>query len=370
MRSEPSIDGLVSQGRSSSLSGQTLFFWMGLGLTICSVMLDLITGHFLDWRTSLFVPFALSTLVSSLVGYWAIPQLVQIKAGQFIREDGPQTHLKKAGTPTMGGIFFVPVGVGFALLMSQFSPNVVAVCALTLAYGFIGWMDDWQILRRRSNKGISPRMKLGLQVGCAALFCLWVAWSQPDGISTVSLPFGLVLSLGSLFWPLAAFVLVAESNATNLTDGVDGLMGGLGAIAFLGLGAYLSSTSPELATFCACMSGGCLGFVSHNRNPAKVFMGDTGALALGGGLAAVAVLSNSFWVLLIISGIFLAETLSVIAQVSYYKVTKGPDGIGKRLFKMAPLHHHLELSGWPETQVVAWFYGINALLVLGSWMIH
>lgn len=335
-----------------------------------AVVLDLITGHVLDWKTSLFFPFALCALISSLMGYWVIPQLARIKAGQFIREDGPQAHLKKAGTPTMGGIFFVPVGVVIAVLMSRFNLDVIVVAVLTLAYGFIGWLDDWQILRRKSNKGISPRVKLGLQIGFAVLFCVWLAWSHPVGISTVALPFGLFLPLGLLFWPLATFVLVAESNATNLTDGVDGLMGGLGAIAFLGLGAYLSSTSPELAAFCSCMSGSCLGFVSHNRNPAKVFMGDTGALALGGGLAATALLTNSLWVLLIISGIFLAETLSVIAQVIYYKATKGSDGIGKRLFKMAPLHHHLELLGWSETQVVTCFYGIGATLVVLSWMIH
>ena len=228
----------------------------------------------------------------------------------------------------------------------------------------IGWLDDWQILRRKSNKGISPKMKLALQVGFATLFCFWLLATQSATVTTVALPLGFAIPLGLLFWPLAIFVQVAESNATNLTDGVDGLMGGLGAIAFLGLGAYLAPTATELTTFCACMSGSCLGFVTHNRNPAKVFMGDTGALALGGALATVALLTNSLWVLLIISGIFLVETLSVIAQVSYYKATKNSEGVGKRLLKMAPLHHHLELSGWQETQVVGSFYLINAILVL------
>ena len=264
----------------------------------------------------------------------------------------------------MGGVFFVPVGVAVALLWSRFNSDVVAVSALTLAYGFIGWIDDWQILRRKSNKGISPRMKLTLQVGFAALFCLWLMFHQPAISTSIALPFGWVLPLGLLFWPLAGFVLVAESNATNITDGVDGLMGGLGAIALLGLGASVASTSPELMIFCACTSGSCLGFLTHNRNPARVFMGDTGALALGGALAAVALLTNSLWILLIISGIFFIETLSVIAQVSYYKATKGPDGIGKRLLRMAPLHHHLELCGWLETQVVGIFYLTNGVLVL------
>jgi phospho-N-acetylmuramoyl-pentapeptide-transferase len=264
----------------------------------------------------------------------------------------------------MGGVFFVPVAVIAALALSGLAAEVVAVCAVTFGYGAIGWLDDWQILRRKSNKGISPWMKLALQIGFGVLFCLWLAWNQAGSITTIALPFGFVLPLGLLFWPLAVFVLVAESNATNLTDGVDGLAAGTVAIALLGLGAMVAPTSPGLMIFCACMSGSCLGFLVHNHNPARVFMGDTGSLALGGALAGVALLTNTLWALFVLSGIFFVETLSVMAQVSYYKATKGPDGIGKRLFKMAPLHHHLELSGWSELQVVAVFYLINALLAL------
>jgi phospho-N-acetylmuramoyl-pentapeptide-transferase len=161
---------------------------------------------------------------------------------------------------------------------------------------------------------------------------------------------------------LAGFVLVAESNATNLTDGIDGLAAGTVAIALLALGAVVAPTSLGLMVFCACLSGSCLGFLAHNRNPARVFMGDTGSLALGGALAAVGLLSNSLVALFIFSGIFFVETLSVMAQVSYYKATKGPDGKGKRLLKMAPLHHHLELTGWSELQVVSVFYIIGSIL--------
>jgi phospho-N-acetylmuramoyl-pentapeptide-transferase len=260
----------------------------------------------------------------------------------------------------------VPVGVAISIIWSGFAADVMAVSALTLAYGTIGWLDDWQIIRRKSNKGISPRMKLLLQVFFGVLFCLWLAWSQPVNLTTVVLPFGLALPLGMLFWPLAGFVLVAESNATNLTDGMDGLAAGTVAIALLGLGFLAAPASTGLMVFCACMSGACLGFLVHNRNPARVFMGDTGSLALGGALASVALLSNTLWGLLILGGVFLAETLSVMAQVGYYKATKGPDGIGKRLFKMAPLHHHLELSGWFETKVVGVFYIITGLLALLS----
>lgn len=363
-----SANNKLIANESFKLSGQILLLALALGLTVSAIAFDSMADGFLS-TVSTFLPLAICAIVTAALGYWVVPILRKLKAGQIIREDGPVAHLQKAGTPTMGGIFFVPVAVAIALLLSKFNPNVMAVCALTVAYSSIGWLDDWQILRRKSNKGISPKTKLGLQVGFAVLFCLWLGWSQPSTITNLALPFGLMLPLGFLFWPLAAFALVAESNATNLTDGVDGLMGGLGAIAFLGLGLYLAPGFPELTIFCACMSGSCLGFVAHNRNPAKVFMGDTGSLALGAALAGVALLGNSLWVLFIISGIFFIEAISVIAQVSYYKATKGPDGIGKRLFKMAPFHHHLELCGWLETEVVGVFYGINAILVILSLII-
>lgn len=344
------------------LSGTNLLWLLGVGLGVSALGLDWLADRLFEGERALFLPFAVSAIATAGLGLWVVPLLQQLKAGQVIREDGPQAHLKKAGTPTMGGIFFVPMGVAVALVWSKFNSDVIAVSTLTLAYAFIGWLDDWQILRRKSNQGISPQMKLALQIGFAVAFCLWLALHQPAILTSVALPLSLALPLGLLFWPLAVFVLVAESNATNLTDGVDGLMGGLGGIILLGLGAFIATTSPELMIFCACMSGSCLGFVFHNRNPARVFMGDTGSLALGGALGAVALLTNTLWVLLILSGILLAETLSVIAQVSYYKATKGPDGIGKRLFKMAPLHHHLELSGWSETKVVGVFYLVNGIL--------
>lgn len=262
----------------------------------------------------------------------------------------------------MGGIFFIPVALLVAVLWTGFQPSVVAVAALTLAYGAIGWLDDWQIIRRRSNKGISPRTKLNLQIGVGVAFCIWMATTQPTSITNVALPFGWVMPLGFLFWLLAGFTLVGTSNATNLTDGLDGLAGGTAAIAFLGLATVVAPTSLPLMVFCACMSGACLGFLVHNHNPAKVFMGDTGSLALGGALAGVALVSNSLFVLLIAGGLFLVETLSVIAQVTYFKATKGPDGVGKRLFKMSPFHNHLVLSGWSETRIVAVFYVVAGLL--------
>ena len=364
------VDAKLPSGRSLNLTGPRLLTSLTVGLSLGALILDWTAGRSLLSASSMTLSLWFCGLVTAGVGYWAVPFLQALKMGQIIREDGPQTHLRKAGTPTMGGVFFVPVAVVAALVWSglltrtQDFTSVLAVSVVTLAYAGIGWLDDWKIVRLRSNKGISPRMKLALQIVVGSLFCVWLAWSQPASITTISLPLNLVLPLGLLFWPLAVFVLVAESNATNLTDGVDGLAAGTCAIALLGLAALIAPTSPGLMIFCACMSGSCLGFVVHNRNPATVFMGDTGSLALGAALGGVALLIQNLWGLFILSGIFFVESVSVIAQVGYYKATKGPNGIGKRLFKMSPFHNHLELTGWSETRIVGVFYLVNGILAL------
>jgi phospho-N-acetylmuramoyl-pentapeptide-transferase len=347
----------------SKPSGKSLLIFLACLLVLGAVIFDWTIGRFLTEKVLLVLPLLVSAIITGGLGYWVVPLLRKLKAGQSIREDGPQTHLKKSGTPTMGGIFFVPVGAIVSVIWSGFDTKTIAVSAIMLAYGAVGWIDDWQILKKKSNKGISPRMKLVLQIGAAIAFCLWMFLTQPTSITNIPLPFEIVLSFGWFFWAFAIFVFTAESNATNLTDGVDGLASGTGAIALLGLGAVVASSSPSLGIFCAAVAGSCLGFVWHNRNPAQVFMGDTGSLALGGALAAVGLLSNNLWSLFIISGIFFVESLSVIAQVLYYKATKDENGKGKRLFKMAPIHHHLELSGWSETQIVGIFYLISAVLV-------
>lgn len=358
------MDAKSFSDRSLNLSGTSLLVLLGGALSIAALSWDG-TETQAQWPgLSLALPLWLCGLMTAVLGYWAVPLLQKLKAGQFIREDGPQAHLKKAGTPTMGGVFFLPPVIMSALLLSGFASEVIAVSLLTLAYAWMGWVDDWQKIQGRSNKGLSPKMKLMLQVGFGILFCLWLAWSQPANITTIALPFAFALPLGLLFWPLAVFVQVAESNATNLTDGLDGLAAGTGAIALLGLGAIVAPTSPSLMIFCACMSGGYLGFLVHNRHKASVFMGDTGSMALGAALAAVGLVTNNLWVLFILSGIFFVESVSVIAQVAYYKATKDSNGLGKRLFKMAPFHHHLELSGWSETQIVALFYTVSGILAL------
>ena len=354
------------EGKSASVKGLNptgtgLLILLGAGLTGAVIWLD--WHNIKSMRISLLLPFLVSTALVSAIGYQVIPLLKQLKMGQFIREDGPQAHLNKAGTPTMGGIFVVPIGAILGILWSQFNPDAIAVAVTSLGYLAIGGVDDWKSLSNRKNEGLTPKGKLLLQAAIAVAFCGWAFYSRGSAITNVHLPFNLVLPLGFLFWGLAVFALLAESNATNLTDGVDGLAGGTGAIALAGLAAIILPKEPSLAIFCICLSGSYLGFVVHNRNKAKVFMGDTGSLALGGALAAVGILTENLWVLFILSGIFAIEALSVVTQVGYYKATKDAEGKGKRLFKMAPMHHHLELSGWTETQVVGVFYAIEVLLV-------
>ena len=270
----------------------------------------------------------------------------------------------------MGGLLVVPVGVIVGCLISwegRSADQLLAVGLVTLAYMVIGGIDDWSSLTKRTNTGLKPRGKILLQSAAAMVFLGWSAWQGwiPDA---VGLPLGMVIPLGWLIWPLGLFVFLAESNATNLTDGLDGLASGCGALVFTGLGLQLmlrgNEGDPALAAFCMAMAGCWLGFLIHNRNPARVFMGDTGSLAMGASLSAVALLSNSLWPLLVMGGVFLAESLSVIIQVWVFKATKGEDGVGRRVLRMAPLHHHFELGGSPEQIVVPMFWLATAGLVI------
>ncbi len=319
----------------------------------------------------LSVPLLVAALVSAGLGRWGYPKLRNLKLGQVIRAEGPQAHLSKAGTPTMGGLLAVPAGVIVGGLVSPSDPRLLAVAAITLATMAIGAVDDWRSLTRGHNTGLSPRGKLLLQALSAVVFLAWAAWQQLLGGANpgdIALPLGWVLPLGLLIWPLGLFVFLAESNATNLTDGLDGLAAGCGAIVFSGLGLQLMlrghEGDPALAGFCAAMAGTWLGFLLWNRHPARMFMGDTGSLAMGAALAGVSLLSNSLWPLLVMGGVFLAESLSVIVQVWVFKATKGPDGVGRRVLRMAPLHHHFELGGASEQQVVVGFWALSLLLVV------
>ncbi len=298
--------------------------------------------------------------------------------GQPIRDDGPQSHFKKAGTPTMGGFMVLLAITISTLLWSDLAnPYVWAVFAITLGYGAIGFADDYLKVSKRNTKGLPGKTKLILEFALAGVvafgFSIWGEGAMATGLAV---PFikDYVLDLGWLFIPFASLVMVSASNTVNLTDGLDGLaiMPVLIAAACFGLIAYVVGNkifatylqlhyvarTGELAVFCAAMVGGGLGFLWFNAPPAMVFMGDTGSLSLGGALGAVSVAIKHELVLVIVGGLFVLEGVSVIVQVLSFKLT------GKRVFRMAPLHHHFEQKGWPESTVVIRFWIIAFILAL------
>jgi len=345
--------------------------------------------------------------ISFVFGPMLIRWLAAKKIGQSVRSDGPQTHLIKAGTPTMGGALIL-LSLGFStLLWADLSNRFIWVVLLvTFGFGAVGWVDDWRKVVYRNPKGLSARAKFFWQtvVGLVAAVYISFSISAPNNEQVIKLfmhwvssgftlelptqtalivPFFKSVSypLGMLgFITLTYLVIVGTSNAVNLTDGLDGLaiMPTVLVGAALGLFAYVAGNAVfskylllphiagagELTVFCAALAGAGLGFLWFNAYPAEVFMGDVGALALGAALGAVAVIARQEIVLFIMGGVFVAETLSVMLQVSYFKYTKKKYGEGRRILRMAPLHHHFEQTGWKETQVVVRFWIITILLVL------
>ncbi|MEB3222090.1 MAG: phospho-N-acetylmuramoyl-pentapeptide-transferase [Candidatus Sericytochromatia bacterium] len=296
--------------------------------------------------------------IALAVGRPMIGWLHRVKFGQIIREEGPASHQAKAGTPSMGGwIILLPAALGLVALQ-RLPAEGWLLLAVTLGFAGLGFLDDWLIIKKRSNKGLSPRQKLLGQVLLGCGFAGGLAWLGHSPVLQVPLGAEAAsLSLGLAYWALVAFMLVATSNAVNLTDGLDGLAASTVAIAAAGLAAVvalrLAAGDPvggAVVVFLVAVAAGCLGFLWFNAHPAQVFMGDTGSLGLGAALAGAAVIGHVELWLVPIGAVFIVETLSVMAQVAYFRRTGG-----KRLFKMSPLHHHFELSGWKETQVVARF---------------
>ena len=317
-------------------------------------------------------------LISMLVGPFVITRLNDMQIGQTIRSEGPQSHLVKAGTPTMGGALILLAVLGSTMLWADLDNRYVwIVIATTAVFGAIGWVDDYRKVVRKDTRGLPARWKYFWQSAAAlvcSVFLLTTAVTPEE--TTLYVPFfkDVAWSMGWLFIPFSYFVIVGSSNAVNLTDGLDGLAimptvmvaTGLGVIAYLAGHvefaeylniAYLSGTG-ELVVFCGAIAGAGLGFLWFNTYPAMIFMGDVGALALGAALGVVAVITRHEIVLLIMGGIFVLETLSVIVQVGSFKLT------GRRVFRMAPIHHHFELKGWPEPRVIVRFWIITVMLVL------
>jgi phospho-N-acetylmuramoyl-pentapeptide-transferase len=342
--------------------------------------------HVFEYITLRAVLATLTALaISFIVGPSMIRKLTEYKVGQSVRDDGPQTHLVKAGTPTMGGaLIIVAIGISTLLWSDLHNRFVWVVLFTTLGFGAIGWVDDYRKVVHKNSKGLSAKAKyfwqsvIGLSV---AIFLYQTSTSTVE--TTLILPFfkTLVIPLSALsFVVLTYLVIVGSSNAVNLTDGLDGLAimptvmvgSALAVFAYVAGHIYFSKYlgipyvpgAGELMVFCAAMAGAGLGFLWFNAYPAEVFMGDVGALALGAALGVVAVIVRQEIVLFIMGGVFVMETFSVAMQVLYFKYTKKLTGTGKRIFLMAPLHHHFEEKGWKETQVVVRFWIITMVLVL------
>nr|WP_304507303.1 phospho-N-acetylmuramoyl-pentapeptide-transferase [Anaerotignum sp.] len=293
-----------------------------------------------------------------------IPMLHRLKFGQNVRDDGPQSHLQKQGTPTMGGIaFLIAFAVAAAFFMKGNKDGTV-ILLVTVCYGIIGFLDDYIKVVKKRSLGLRAMQKILLQLIVTGAFCWYIFQS---GIGTaVYIPFGngVTIDLGILFIPFLFIAVLGTVNGVNLTDGLDGLAGGVTLIvaAFFAVVAWASGST--VAPVCGAIVGGLLAFLIFNSYPAKVFMGDTGSLALGGFIASTAFILKMPIFILIVGFIYLLESISTMLQVGFFKLTKRKYGAGKRLFKMAPFHHHLEQSGWRETKVVTLFYVATAMLCL------
>ncbi|MFC5437293.1 phospho-N-acetylmuramoyl-pentapeptide-transferase [Rhodanobacter umsongensis] len=342
--------------------------------------------HLFQYITFRTIMAALTALAMSLLcGPWLINRLAALKAGQVVRSDGPQTHLVKAGTPTMGGVMILlSVTVATLLWADLHNRYVWVTLVVMLAYGAIGFYDDYRKLVLKDSRGLASRWKYFWQSLFGVGAALFLYYSAPHAIATglpvaetalyVPLFKHVVLPLGLSFVVIAYFMIVGFSNAVNLTDGLDGLAimptvlvsGALGVFAYLAgnkvFSEYLGIPSipgaGELAIFTGALAGAGLGFLWFNTYPAQVFMGDVGALAMGAALGCVAVIVRQEIVLLVMGGVFVMETASVMIQVASFKLT------GKRVFRMAPIHHHFELKGWPEPRVIVRFWIISVVLVL------
>jgi phospho-N-acetylmuramoyl-pentapeptide-transferase len=332
-----------------------------------------------DYITMRAILGALTALALSLwLGPRVIERLARLKGGQPIRSDGPQSHFSKAGTPTMGGaLILMTISLSTLLWADLRNRYVWIVLAVLVAFGLIGWLDDWIKIVRRDPNGLKSRHKYALQslFGALAAVVLFTTADAPSN-TTLYLPLlkDVAIPLGGLFMVIAYFWIVGFSNAVNLTDGLDGLAimptvlvaGGLGVFAYAAGNAVFSSYlqipavpgAGELAIVCAAIAGAGMGFLWFNTYPAMVFMGDIGALALGAALGTIAVIVRQELILVVMGGIFVIETLSVMIQVASFKLT------GKRVFRMAPIHHHFELKGWPEPRVIVRFWIISVVLVL------
>ena len=299
---------------------------------------------------------AIAAGVVILAGPFLIPLLHKLKFGQSIREEGPASHKIKSGTPTMGGIFLIAAIVIATLIRAEFTAEIFVALFIVVGHFILGFLDDYIKVVKKRNLGLKARQKLLGQIIIAAV-TIYIATTELGIATTIWLPIiDKILDLGIFYYVLVLLVIVGASNAVNLTDGLDGLASGCMAIAASCYGVIcLLTLHYNLAIFCAATVGACIGFLRFNFHPAKIFMGDTGSLALGGAFAAMGILTHTELLLIFVGFIFVCEAMSVILQVVSYQTT------GKRIFRMSPLHHHFELGGWKEVKVVMVFWTVRLI---------
>jgi len=305
------------------------------------------------------VAFIITFVITLFLGPMLIPVLTRFKFGQTVRDDGPATHLKKMGTPTIGGlIFLIPVLIVSAFYAGAY-PKLIPIALVTFGFGLIGFIDDFIKIKKRRQDGLYPKQKTVGLLLVAAIFTVYVAYFTDLGVD-VSIPFVGTINEVWFFIPFTMFYLYCTTNSVNITDGLDGLCSGITLIVMVFF-TILSMMNPEwkhTMVFSAILAGGCLGFLTFNIHPAKVFMGDTGSLALGGAVGAMAIMMKIPFLIFLFGIIYVVEMLSVGIQVISFKTT------GKRVFKMAPIHHHFELKGWKETKVVYVFWTVTAVFCI------
>ena len=304
---------------------------------------------------AVLIAFFLNIILSPFV----IPLLHKLKFGQNVRDDGPSTHLKKSGTPTMGGLIILGSIVLTTLLFIRDNREVQTILFVTVGFGFIGFMDDYIKVVKKRSLGLTPMQKILGQLIVTSIF-IYMMYNYLGMDTKIIIPFtsGRLLDLGILYWPFLVFGVIGVVNAVNLTDGIDGLASGVTVIVATFFAAVALGMSSNVVPIAAAAAGSLLGFLLFNSYPARVFMGDTGSLALGGFVIATAFVMKMPLFILIVGLIYVIENISVILQVAYFKKTK------KRLFRMAPIHHHFELGGWPETKVVTVFSIVTAIMCL------
>ncbi len=347
-------------GKTKSLTFTSLFFLL---------IVSLIVNSYIFNNLLIITAFLIPSLISLVITKYGLTVIKQLNLLQNIRNEGPSLHFNKTNTPTMGGIFIILPFLLFLLIVNNNfdSVGILLLLFCIISFFIVGFLDDYLSIAKKKNTGLKSNEKFTLQALISVLFIIFA--NQSGYISPlITISNNWIIDTNIVIFPICFFTLVGLSNAVNLTDGLDGLAAGCSSIVFFGLGTEIFIKGQKdliiYGLISYIVSGLCIGFLKYNKYPAKIFMGDTGSLTIGAALGSISILTNSFFTLFIISGIFITEALSVMIQVSFFKITKKLFKKGKRVFLMTPIHHHFELKGIKEEKIVENFWKVNILLVV------